>query len=142
MIRDVMKQIAFVVAMLIGIALCVQILATQAFDRSSFAFAQSETEPGGTQQIGKINAADLPQEAQDTLKLIKQGGPFPYPKKDGTVFGNREGILPKQPRGYYKEYTVKTPGVPHRGARRIIGGSGGEFYYTDDHYRTFKLIVE
>jgi ribonuclease T1 len=141
MIRDVAKQIAFVVAMLIGIASCVHVFSTQGFDCSSFAFAQSETEPGGTQQIGRINAADLPQEAQDTLKLIKQCGPFPYPK-DGTVFRNREGLLPKQPRAYYKEYTVKTPGVQHRGARRIIGGSGGEFYYTDDHYSTFKLIVE
>jgi ribonuclease T1 len=142
MIRDARKQIAFIVAMLIGIVLCVQLVTSQAPDRHSLAFAQSDTEPGGMQQIGKINMADLPQEGQDALKLIKQGGPFPYPKKDGTVFSNREGLLPKQPRGYYKEYTVKTPSVPHRGARRVISGSGGEFYYTDDHYRTFKLIVE
>lgn len=142
MLRDVRKQIALILAMLIGIALCVHLVAPQASDLHSLAFAQGDTEPSGTQQMGKINVADLPQEGQDTLKLIKQGGPFPYPKKDGTIFGNREGLLPKQPRGYYKEYTVKTPGVPHRGARRIIAGSGSEFYYTDDHYRTFKLIVE
>jgi ribonuclease T1 len=141
MTRGIMKQIALVFAVLIGIALCPQLLTTQAFDSSPAAFAQSDAGPSGAQQIGKINVADLPPEGQDTLKLIKQGGPFPYPK-DGTVFRNREGILPKQPRSYYKEYTVKTPGVQHRGARRIIGGSGGEFYYTDDHYRTFKLIVE
>jgi ribonuclease T1 len=141
MIRNGTRRIALIAAVLIGIALCVHVFAIEAFDCSSHAFAQRETGPSGTQQIGKINAADLPKEAQDTLKLIKQGGPFPYPK-DGTVFGNREGILLKQPRGYYREYTIKTPGVQHRGSRRIIGGSGGEFYYTDDHYRTFKLIME
>jgi ribonuclease T1 len=62
--------------------------------------------------------------------------------KDGAVFGNREGRLPARPRGYYREYTVKTPGSPDRGARRIVGGSNGEFYYTDDHYNTFKLIKD
>ena len=76
-----------------------------------------------------------------TLGLIKQGGPFPYPR-DGITFGNREGRLPSHRRGYYSEYTVKTPGRRDRGARRIIAGSRGEFYYTDDHYKTFKLIKE
>ncbi len=88
-----------------------------------------------------ITAAALPPEAKHTLKLIKQGGPFPYPK-DGTIFGNRERRLPAHPRGYYKEYTVKTPGSRDRGARRIIAGLNGEFYYTDDHYNSFKLIKE
>ena len=88
-----------------------------------------------------ISAAALPPEAKITLKLIKHGGPFPYPK-DGTVFGNREKRLPAHPRGYYKEYTVKTHGGHGRGARRIIAGSNGEFYYTDDHYNSFKLIKE
>jgi ribonuclease T1 len=83
----------------------------------------------------------LPPEAKHTLTLIKRGGPFPY-RKDGIIFGNREGRLPPRPRGYYKEYTVKTPGLRHRGARRIVAGSGNEFYYTDDHYNTFKLIKE
>lgn len=88
-----------------------------------------------------IPVADLPPEAVQTLTLIKQGGPFPYPK-DGTTFGNREKRLPARPRGYYREYTVKTPGRGDRGARRIVAGSGGEHYYTDDHYNTFKLIKE
>jgi ribonuclease T1 len=88
-----------------------------------------------------IAAAALPAEARITLKLIKQGGPFPYPK-DGTIFGNRERRLPAHPRRYYKEYTVKTPGGHGRGARRIIAGSSGEFYYTDNHYNSFKLIKE
>jgi ribonuclease T1 len=77
--------------------------------------------------------------------LIKQGGPFPYPK-DGAVFGNYEKILPIQKRGYYREYTVRTPGANNRGARRIIAGGkpaiSGEYYYTADHYATFRRIQE
>lgn len=89
-----------------------------------------------------IRLADLPPEGRTTLALIKQGGPFPYPR-DGIVFGNREGLLPAQTRGYYREYTVPTPGLSHRGARRIVsGGRGGEYWYTADHYRSFKRIRE
>ena len=83
----------------------------------------------------------LPPEARQTLALIKAGGPFPY-AKDGSAFGNREGLLPKRKRGYYREYTVKTPGAGDRGARRIVSGMPGEYYYTDDHYRSFKRIIE
>lgn len=88
-----------------------------------------------------IQAAQLPPEARQTLALIKRGGPFPY-AKDGTVFGNREGLLPRQSRGYYREYTVKTPGSRDRGARRIVAGGGGDYWYTADHYRSFKRIRE
>lgn len=83
----------------------------------------------------------LPAEARQTLALIKAGGPFPY-VKDGSVFGNREGLLPKRNRGYYREYTVKTPRARDRGARRIVAGVPGEYYYTDDHYRSFRRIIE
>jgi ribonuclease T1 len=96
---------------------------------------------GGHPSIRTIMLSELPAEAKETLALIKQGGPFPYPK-DGVVFGNREGRLPHRARGYYKEYTVKTPGRRDRGARRIVAGAAGEFYYTDDHYASFKLIKE
>ena len=83
----------------------------------------------------------LPTEAHTTLQLIKQGGPYPY-HRDGTVFENREALLGQQQRGYYREYTVKTPGSPDRGARRIVTGGHPpvEFYYTDDHYRSFRRI--
>lgn len=91
--------------------------------------------------VGEIPAAQLPPEARETLALIRQGGPFPY-ARDGITFGNREGALPRKRRGYYHEYTVKTPGVRTRGARRIIWGSGGEYYYTDDHYNHFRRIRE
>jgi ribonuclease T1 len=89
----------------------------------------------------EVELKQLPPEARQTLAQIKAGGPFPY-ARDGSVFGNREGLLPKRTRGYYREYTVKTPGAKDRGARRIVAGTPGEYYYTDDHYRSFKRIIE
>lgn len=91
--------------------------------------------------IGEIKLSTLPKEAQTTLKQIKNNGPYDYPK-DGVVFSNRERILPKQKRGYYREFTVKTPGARNRGARRIVAGVVGEYFYTDDHYASFKHIKE
>ena len=88
-----------------------------------------------------IAVAALPPEARDTLARIDRGGPFPY-HKDGSSFRNRERLLPLRERGYYREYTVPTPGARDRGARRIVAGAGGERYYTDDHYRSFKRIRE
>lgn len=90
---------------------------------------------------GDIPAAGLPAEARTTLSLIRAGGPYPY-ARDGVVFGNREGQLPRRARGYYREYTVPTPGARDRGARRIVAGRAGERYYSDDHYRTFRRIIE
>lgn len=95
----------------------------------------------------EIAADQLPREALETLRLIQARGPFPY-KKDGTVFQNREKRLPLKPRGYYREYTVRTPGSRDRGARRIVAGQGasgdpatsGEYWYTDDHYESFRRI--
>jgi guanyl-specific ribonuclease Sa len=86
--------------------------------------------------------AFLPPEARATLALIDRGGPFPH-RQDGVVFGNYEGLLPKQPRGYYHEYTVETPGARTRGARRIITGGRPPvvYYYTDDHYRSFHRFA-
>ncbi|MGW3996757.1 ribonuclease domain-containing protein [Amycolatopsis sp. NPDC004772] len=82
----------------------------------------------------------LPAEATTTYQLIQTNGPFPYPKNDGVVFDNREGILPACASGYYHEYTVPTPGSSTRGTRRIVTGSAGEYFYTGDHYATFKVI--
>lgn len=105
-----------------------------------------ESAPGA---VGEIAVADLPPQARETLALIRKGGPFPY-RKDGTTFQNREKRLPLQTRGYYREYTVRTPGSRDRGARRIVAGAGargdpatsGEYYYTADHYETFRRIRE
>src|SRR3954453_13847567 len=91
--------------------------------------------------VGAIPASDLPKEAQATLASIKKGGPFPY-SRDGAVFGNFEKRLPLKKRGYYREYTVPTPKSRDRGARRIVAGQHGEYYYTEDHYNSFRLIRE
>ncbi|KAA5832611.1 ribonuclease [Saccharopolyspora hirsuta] len=93
---------------------------------------------GDTSEFQKVNLSELPPEAAETVDLIKKGGPFPYPQ-DGTVFQNREGILPDCESGYYHEYTVETPGSDDRGARRFVVGEGGEYFYTEDHYESFKL---
>jgi ribonuclease T1 len=91
--------------------------------------------------LSSIQVAELPAEARDTLRAIKRGGPFAY-TRDGAVFNNFEQVLPRQKRGYYHEYTVKTPGVHNRGVRRIISGRIDEYYYTADHYQSFKKILE
>ena len=101
-------------------------------------------------RIGEVNLTELPPETRQTHTLIRQGGPFPYPHKDGSTFGNFENRLPTQPRGYYREYTVPTPEKHDRGARRIVAGKGrsgdvatsGEYYYTGNHYRSFRRILE
>ena len=89
----------------------------------------------------EIALAALPREARQTLDSIKRGGPFPY-ERDGVAFGNYERLLPPRDRGYYREYTVPTPGARNRGARRIVSGKDGVYYYSDDHYRSFKRIRE
>lgn len=91
--------------------------------------------------LPSINASQLPKEARQTLALIAKGGPYPY-DRDGVNFGNFEGLLPKKSGGFYKEYTVPTPGESDRGARRIIVGKDAAKYYTPDHYESFKFIVE
>jgi ribonuclease T1 len=91
--------------------------------------------------VSDIPAGELPAEARTALERVKKGGPFPYPN-DARTFNNREARLPIRSRGYYREYTVRTPATRDRGARRIVAGRGGEFYYSDDHYRTFKRIIE
>lgn len=91
--------------------------------------------------IATVGIAELPKEAQQTIALIKKGGPYPY-RKDGAVFGNFERRLPLHERGYYREFTVPVRGARNRGARRIIQGKAGEFYYTGDHYETFRLVRE
>ena len=103
------------------------------------ALARGDAPAAAQRGIPEIAVSELPREARETLDLIRRDGPFPY-QRDGVVFGNFENHLPLRERGYYREYTVRTPGVQHRGARRIVTGRDGERYYTDDHYRTFKRI--
>jgi ribonuclease T1 len=84
--------------------------------------------------------AQLPAQARETLALIAAGGPFPY-SRDGVTFGNREGLLPRAPNGFYSEYTVVTPGSADRGARRIVAGDDGSRFYTADHYASFREVI-
>ena len=118
--------------------LCV---ALTAFSLAWMPAAVAQKAPPAARDMGEIAYSQLPPEAKSTIALIRKGGPFPY-AKDGAIFGNREKILPAQGRGYYREYTVKTPGERARGARRIIWGKSGEFYYTDDHYNHFRRVRE
>lgn len=120
---------------------------------------------GDAPLLSEIRLHNLPAEARHTLQLIQRGGPYPY-ERDGVIFGNFEKLLPAAQRGFYREYTVITPGVRHRGARRMVVGceqlqlqqqptqqtpgllrlahcrDGGKLYYTADHYRTFRYVVE
>ncbi|MDA3646591.1 ribonuclease N [Saccharopolyspora indica] len=113
-------------------------------------YAVTDAPPAGSQPAVAVPGAEsglpvqelstLPAEAGQTWKLIQSGGPFPYPHKDGTVFGNREGVLPDEKAGYYHEYTVPTPGSRDRGARRLVTGDRSELYYTSDHYESFVVV--
>ena len=124
-------------------------------------FAAAVFARGDPSFIREVRLQELPVEAHQTLQWIRNGGPFPH-ERDGITFGNYEKLLPAAPRGHYREYTVATPGINHRGARRLVVGcerqrpvnaptgplrlaqcrDGGEFYYTADHYRSFRRIVE
>jgi ribonuclease T1 len=98
------------------------------------------TSPSAAGNDHTSTSGSLPPEAVKTISLIESGGPFPY-ARDGIVFMNRERLLPQHPSGYWHEYTVPTPGESDRGARRIIHGAGGEFYYTSDHYASFRRVT-
>lgn len=106
---------------------------------------QGDPEPAGTgtdatSGLPVVRLSELPPEAERTVELIDAGGPFPEPEHDGGTFGNREELLPDRPMGYYREYTVPTPGLDHRGARRIVAGEDDELYWTADHYSSFARI--
>lgn len=103
--------------------------------------ATPQARPARMDGLPVVFVDELPREALQTLALIQRGGPFPY-RQDGTIFQNRERRLPIRPRGYYREYTVRTPGERDRGARRIVAGAGGEIYYTADHYESFVRVIE
>jgi ribonuclease T1 len=129
----------------LGIVLLAAVLALQWWEgRSPDGATPAPSATGEATALGDTDArwpAFLPPEAVATLEAVERGGPFPY-DRDGSVFQNRERLLPERPRGYYREYTVVTPGSRDRGARRIVaGGQPPEtYYYTDDHYRSFRRV--
>ncbi|MET9011111.1 ribonuclease domain-containing protein [Streptomyces olivaceoviridis] len=128
----------FVPRALAGLLVCLAVLLTGCSSASSGPVSQAS--PAWARGMATVQEFRLPAEARGTLALIDKGGPFPY-AKDGTVFGNFERLLPEHRRGYYHEYTVPTPGSHDRGARRIVTGQGGEFYYSDDHYESFRAVL-
>jgi ribonuclease T1 len=134
-VRIFLKKINCLALSLLAFMLCLPLAHAQREDNR-----QATTAKRPQLAIADIAVKSLPPEARETLTLIEQGGPHPY-DRDGIVFGNFEKRLPAKDRGYYQEFTVRTPGVKHRGARRIVTGKGGEKYYSDDHYNTFKRIV-
>jgi ribonuclease T1 len=133
----------FAAAVALGMsALTVFVTPARADDVAGFATLVRGDAP---RSLGSVGLGQLPPQAQETDRLIHQGGPFPYPK-DGVVFGNRERALPRESRGFYHEYTVPTPGAHNRGARRIVCGGNppsrpAACFYTDDHYQTFRRIT-
>ncbi|AXB47787.1 ribonuclease domain-containing protein [Amycolatopsis albispora] len=96
--------------------------------------------PGSESGLRVEKLSSLPPEAAETWKLIGSNGPFPYPRNDGVEFQNREKLLPARDSGYYREYTVKTPGSKDRGPRRLVTGAARELYYTGDHYASFVIV--
>ncbi|MBL1109234.1 ribonuclease N [Streptomyces sp. 5-8] len=125
---------------LAGLLVCLSVLLAGCSSGPDTAPAPGVSTPAWARGLGTVPEARLPAEARRTLALVDRGGPYPY-SRDGVVFGNFEGRLPKHRRGYYHEYTVRTPGSRDRGARRIVTGQGGEIYYTDDHYDSFRAVL-
>jgi ribonuclease T1 len=130
--RPLLALVALVVALAVGYAV-------QGSGGGSHHPARSSSASAST-TAGEVALSTLPPQVAATVGLIRSDGPFPYPRNDGVVFHNNEHVLPRQADGYYHEYTVPTPGSGDRGARRLITGRDGEFFYTDDHYETFRRV--
>jgi ribonuclease T1 len=134
------RPLAFVALALVAMSAIVALSTTFPFGGCAPAYADSRTSRPEVHDFAIVRLDELPQEARETVALMEKGPPFPFPR-DGTVFKNREKRLPRQGYpDYYREFTVKTPGIQGSGPRRIVQGRDGELYYTDDHYQTFRLI--
>ncbi len=126
---------------LFGLVLAVLVLALMWWARSDTGTERTTSASGSDSGLPVVQLSELPPEAAETVELIDAGGPFPFPQKDGSTFGNFEGLLPDEADGYYREYTVPTPGSHDRGARRIVAGEQDELYWTEDHYSSFERIA-
>lgn len=150
MARQSKAWVTLIIAALLGLGAIVGLLwagGSNSTETASPATSASVTTTVGlapttpTTDLSTITIDQLPAQAVDTLRLITTDGPFPY-SRDGVVFNNRERILPGQPKGFYREYTVITPGADDRGARRIVAADDGARFYTDDHYDSFREVVD
>lgn len=138
--RRTRRPLLALVALLLLLTIGYAVQAAQSHRHGSPPTATASATVGARSAAGAVVALSaLPPEARSTVALIQAGGPFPYPR-DGVVFVNREGLLAHQRSGYYHEYTVTTPGESDRGPRRVIVGGGQNFYYTADHYASFRRI--
>jgi guanyl-specific ribonuclease Sa len=132
--RPLLALIALIIALVVGYAV-------KAADDDSSGPSHPPSSSSRTTRTSEVVAlSSLPPQVAATLRLIKAGGPFPYPRNDGVVFHNAEKLLPAEPDGYYREYTVPTPGSSDRGTRRIVTARDGTYYWTADHYDTFQQI--
>jgi ribonuclease T1 len=122
----------------VGVGLLAGATATPDAPPSAAALATASSTPRS--RLPGVALGELPRPAHDTLNLIDRGGPYPY-DQDDTVFSNAERLLPQRPAGYYREYTVVTPGVSSRGTRRLVVGALGDVFYTDDHYGSFRQVL-
>jgi ribonuclease T1 len=135
--RRVRRPLVALVALLVALAIG---YAVRTIDSHDSANPQPTSASSAPAHSTSVALSALPRQAADTIALIERGGPFPYPRNDGVVFHNNERLLPTKPDGYYREYTVPTPGSDDRGARRIITGRDGQVWYTGDHYESFELV--
>lgn len=132
--RPLLALVALVVALIVGYAV-------QGSGSGGNSHSSASASASAPATAGEVALSTLPTQVAATVRLIRSDGPFPYPRNDGVVFHNNEHVLPRQADGYYHEYTVPTPGSDDRGARRLITGRAGEFFYTDDHYETFRRVA-
>jgi ribonuclease T1 len=137
-VRRARRPLLALVALLVALAIGYGVKALGSDGGTAASRAPSGS--GSVSASGEVALSSLPAQVATTVGLIESGGPFPYPRNDGVVFHNNEHRLPPEPDGYYHEYTVPTPGSPDRGARRVITGAPGEFWYTGDHYETFQRV--
>ena len=137
--RNLITATVLVILLIAAIAAALQFANPFSGGTSSVA-PETTTQATPVSGLPTTTLAQLPKEAAAVLALIDEGGPFRY-EKDGSVFGNFEGLLPQRARGYYREYTVPTPGSRDRGARRLVVGQDGDVYYTADHYESFHQVL-
>lgn len=140
LVRRVRRPLLALVVLLAALAVGYAVKALDSGGSGSSGPSSSATHSAAAPSGTAAALSALPRQAAQTVRLIEHGGPFPYPRNDGVVFHNAEHRLPREPDGYYHEYTVPTPGSSDRGARRIITGAPGEYWYTGDHYESFQRL--
>lgn len=139
-VRRIRRPLVALVALVSALAIGYGIRAADSGDAGSGNPSASPTSTRSVSRAGTVALSSLPPQVAATVRLIESGGPFPYPRDDGVVFHNAEHQLPGESEGYYREYTVPTPGSDDRDARRLVTGRDGGYWYTDNHYGSFRRV--